>query len=105
MTEADEFVIGDFEQKLNRLMDAYGRLKAENAALKEQLRHQSVELDEARKQYKEMSESYSDLQLAKIISVGESELGATQKRLSELVREVDWCIKQLSVSGQDEDVV
>ena len=45
MTGVDGFVIENFESKLNRLMDAYTQLSAENIALREQLTQQSVELD------------------------------------------------------------
>ena len=81
-------------------MDAYAQLSAENAALREQLAKQSVELDEIREQYIGLTESYSNLKLAKIISANDSEIGATQQRLSKLVREVDRCIALLNASEQ-----
>ncbi len=100
MTEVDEIVIENFESKLNRLMDAYTQLAAENTALREQLSQQSVELDKVREQYAELTDSYSNLKLAKIISVNDSEIGDTQRRLSKLVREVDKCIALLNASEQ-----
>ena len=105
MTEVDEFVIGNFESKLNRLMEAYMQLSAENTALREQLSLQSVELDDMREQYTKLSESYTNLKLAKIISVNDSDLGDTQRRLSKLVREVDKCIALLNASGQNDDML
>lgn len=105
MTEADEIVIGNFDSKLNRLMEAYTQLLAKNAALREQLAQQSVELDKARKQYDELTQSYTNLKLAKIISVSDSEIGDTQRRLSKLVREVDKCIALLNASEQKDDTL
>ena len=105
MTEVDEIVIENFESKLNRLMDAYTQLAAENTALREQLDQQSVELDRVREQYAELAESYSNLKLAKIISVNDSEIGDTQRRLSKLVREVDKCIALLNASEQKDDML
>ena len=105
MTEVDEIVIENFESKLNRLMEAYTRLSAENATLREELNRQSVELDKVREQYDELTESYSNLKLAKIISVNDSELGDTQRRLSKLVREVDKCIALLNASEQKDDML
>ena len=96
MTGVDGFVIENFESKLNRLMDAYTKLSAENVALREQLTQQSVELAEVREQYDELTASYANLKLAKIISVNDSEIGDTQRRLSKLVREVDQCIALLN---------
>ena len=88
MTEVDEIVIKNFESKLIRLMEAHTALAHENMQLRERLAHQSVELDEAREQYAILQKSYSDLKLAKIISVDDTEIGNTQKKLSKLVREV-----------------
>ena len=103
MTKADEIVIENFESKLNRLMEAYTRLSAENEALREQLNQQSVELDKVREQHKELTESYTNLKLAKMISANDLEIGDTQRRLSKLVREVDKCIALLNASEQKEN--
>ena len=96
MTGVGDIVIENFESKLNRLMGAYTQLSAENAALRKQLVQQSVELAEVREQYNELTASYANLKLAKIISVDDSEIGDTQRRLSKLVREVDKCIALLN---------
>jgi predicted nuclease with TOPRIM domain len=103
MTGVDGVVIENFESKLNRLMDAYTRLSAENAALREQLAQQSVELVKVREQYDELTASYTNLKLAKIISVSDSEMGDTQQRLLKLVREVDRCIALLNASEQQDE--
>ena len=105
MTGVDGVVIENFESKLNRLMDAYTRLSAENAALREQLAQQSVELVKVREQYDELTASYTNLKLAKIISVSDSEKGDTQQRLLKLVREVDRCIALLNASGQKDETL
>ena len=103
MTGVDGVVIENFESKLNRLMDAYTRLSTENAALREQLAQQSVELVKVREQYDELTASYTNLKLAKIISVSDSEKGDTQQRLLKLVREVDRCIALLNASEQQDE--
>jgi predicted nucleic acid-binding Zn-ribbon protein len=100
MTEVDEIVIVNFESKLNRLMNAYTQLSAENASLRKQMVQQSVELEKMREQYAELTTSYTNLKLAKIISVNDSEIGDTKRKLSKLVREVDKCIALLNASGQ-----
>lgn len=105
MTEKDRAIIANFESKLGRLMDVYTQLAAENAVLRERMGQQAEELERLRKQYDELSTSYSDLKLAKIISVNDAELGDTQRRLSKLVREVDKCIALLNASEQKDDVL
>ena len=42
MTGVDGVVIGNFESKLNRLMEAYTQLSVENTALREQLAAKGV---------------------------------------------------------------
>ena len=103
MTEVDEIAIKNFESKLSRLKEGYTQLAKENAVLREQLSQQSVQLDKVREQYTLLQKSYSDLKLAKIISIDDTEIGATKKRLSKLVREVDQCIALLNASEQKED--
>ena len=105
MTEKDRAIIANFESKLGRLMDVYIQLAAENAVLRERMGQQAEELERLRKQYDELSTSYSDLKLAKIISVNDTELGDTQRRLSKLVREVDKCIALLNASEQKDDML
>ena len=105
MTEKDRAIIANFESKLGRLMDVYTQLAAENAVLRERMGQQAEELERLRRQYDELSTSYSDLKLAKIISVNDTELGDTQRRLSKLVREVDKCIALLNASEQKDDVL
>lgn len=86
-------------------MEAYTQLSEENVALREQLELQSVELGKIREQYKELTQSYTNLKLAKIISVNDSEVGDTQRRLSKLVREVDKCIALLNASGLTDEML
>ena len=105
MTEANGFVIENFESKLNRLMEAYTQLSAENADLRRQLDLQSVELAKAREQYNELTASYTELKRATIIRASDSEIGEAQQRLLKLVREVDRCIALLNASGQNDDTL
>lgn len=105
MTEVDEIIVSNFESKLSRLMEAYTQLVKENTALHEQLSHQSAELNKAHEQYVILEKSYSDLKLAKIISIDDTDIGDTRKRLSKLVREVDRCIALLNASKQTEETL
>ena len=105
MTTADEFIIKNFELKLSRLMEAYTQLAEENRTLHEQLNQQSAKLDKALEEYTLLEKSYSDLKLAKIISINDTEIGNTKKRLSKLVRDVEKCIALLNASKQTENTL
>ena len=105
MTAVNGLVIANFESKLNRLMEVHTQLLRENAALRERLELQTIELDKVREQNAELAASYKNLKLAKIISVNDQEIGDTQRRLARLVREVERCIALLNASEQKDDML
>ena len=96
MIGTDGFVVENFESKLSRLLQAHAQLKEENRQLRNVIDKQSVEFDELRKQYASLTQSYTELKLAKVIGMGDSDIESAQKRLSKLVREVDKCIELLN---------
>ena len=96
MIGTDGIVVENFESKLSRLMEAHTQLKDENRQVRNAIDRQSVELDELRKQYTALTQSYTELKLAKIIGMGDTDIDNAQKRLSKLVREVDKCIELLN---------
>ena len=77
-------------------MVSYTQLKEENWKLRNAIDKQSVELDELRRQYTSLTQSYAELKLARIIGMGDTDIDSAQKRLSKLVREVDKCIELLN---------
>ena len=96
MTTVDEFAIEKLESKLDRLMEAYTQLIKENQQLRTTIVQQSVELDNLQKQHTLLAQSYTDLKLAKAISVEDLDIQSAQKRLTKLVREVEQCIALLN---------
>jgi chromosome segregation ATPase len=96
MTTVDEFAIEKLESKLDRLMEAYTQLIKENQQLRTTIVQQSVELDNLQKQHTLLGQSYTDLKLAKAISVEDLDIQSAQKRLAKLVREVEQCIALLN---------
>lgn len=96
MIGADVLAVENFESKLSRLMNAYTQLKEENKQLRNTIEGQSVELDELRNQNASLTQSYTELKLAKVIGIGDSDIESAQKRLSKLVREVDKCIELIN---------
>jgi hypothetical protein len=96
MTTVDEFAIEKLESKLDRLMEAYTQLIKENQQLRTTIVQQSVELDNLQKQHTLLGQSYTDLKLAKAISIEDLDIQSAQKRLAKLVREVEQCIALLN---------
>lgn len=96
MTEEDKRLINTFEGKLRHLMFLYDELKKENVSLRQLLSQKEAELARLENSRKELEEQYTNLKMARIISINDSELRDTKQRLARLVREVDKCIALLN---------
>ena len=96
MTEEDRKLIGSFEGKLRHLMFLFDELKQENADLKLLLTQKDKELKQLDLSRKELEARYTDLKMARTISLYDKDIKDTKQRLTSLVREVDKCIALLS---------
>jgi len=96
MTEEDRKFISSFEGKLRHLMFLFDELKQENADLKLLLTQKDKELKQLDLSRKELEARYTDLKMARTISLYDKDIKDTKQRLSSLVREVDKCIALLN---------
>ena len=96
MTEEDRKLIGSFEGKLRHFMFLYEELRKENADLKHLLSQKDDEIRRLELSRKELEASYTDLKMARTISLYDKDIKDTKQRLTSLVREVDKCIALLS---------
>ena len=96
MTEEDRKLIGSFEGKLRHFMFLFDELKQENADLKLLLTQKDKELKQLELSRKELEARYTDLKMARTISLYDKDIKDTKQRLSSLVREVDKCIALLN---------
>ena len=96
MTEEDKKLLNTFEGKLRHLLLLYEEVKKENASLREVLAEKDNEILRMENSRKELEEKYTNLKMARIISINDSELRDTKQRLARLVREVDKCIAMLN---------
>lgn len=77
-------------------MYLYKELKKENATLKQLLSEKEEEIVRMADSQKELEARYTNLKMARMISINDNELRDTKQRLSKLVREVDKCIALLN---------
>ena len=96
MTEEDRKLIGSFEGKLRHFLFLFDELKQENADLKLLLRQKEEEIKLLEQSRKELEDRYTDLKMARTISLYDKDIKDTKQRLTSLVREVDKCIALLS---------
>lgn len=96
MTEEDRKLLNTFEGKFRHLLFLYDELKKKNASLKAELSEKESEIQTLKNSLKESEERYTNLKMARMISVNDNEIRDTKQRLARLVREVDKCIALLN---------
>ena len=77
-------------------MFLFDELKQENADLKLLLSKKDEEIKQLEQSRKELEAQYTDLKMARTISLYDKDIKDTKQRLSNLVREVDKCIALLN---------
>lgn len=92
MTEEQQKKLTIFKTRVRQLMLLCESLKEENNSLQTQLRSREAELKDANKALLELTASYDNLLLAKMVSFGKKDIKEAQQTLSGLVREIDKCI-------------
>lgn len=96
MTEEDKKLLNTFEAKLRHFIYLHEELKRENAKLKQLLADKDEEVKRLEGSRKELEVMYTNLKMARTISIHDNDIRDTKQRLSKLVREVDKCIALLN---------
>ncbi|MCD8166448.1 MAG: hypothetical protein LUE93_10215 [Bacteroides sp.] len=96
MTTDDKKLLDIFEARLRHLFFLFDELKMENTRLKQEITGKKEEIEILKSRLAEVERNYSNLKVARTISLNNNELKATKRRLSQLVREVDKCIDLLN---------
>jgi chromosome segregation ATPase len=96
MTEEDKKLVNSFEGKLRHFMFLYDELKQENADLKHLLTQKDEEIKHLELSQKDLEARYTDLKMARTLSLYDKDIKDTKQRLTSLVREIDRCIALLN---------
>lgn len=96
MTEEDKKLVNSFEGKLRHFMFLYDELKQENADLKHLLTQKDEEIKHLELSQKDLEAKYTDLKMARTLSLYDKDIKDTKQRLTSLVREIDRCIALLN---------
>jgi predicted nucleic acid-binding Zn-ribbon protein len=96
MTEEERKLVSSFEGKLRHFMFLYEELRKENADLKHLLIQKDDEIKQLELSLKQLEAQYTDLKMARTISLYDKDIKDTKQRLSSLVREIDRCIALLN---------
>ncbi|HIZ05318.1 MAG TPA: hypothetical protein H9818_05625 [Candidatus Phocaeicola gallistercoris] len=96
MTENDKKLLNTFEEKLRHFISLYQEVKEENTSLRRLLSEKEAEITRIENSRKELEVQYTNLKMARILSIDDNDIKDTKQRLTRLVREVNKCIALLN---------
>ena len=101
MTSEEEKTIKTLETRTRQLILKFQQIKEENEELQSELVTKAKELQEVKQKNQQLEANYADLKMAKMLEIGDTDLGAAKQRINRLVRDVDKCIALLKAMGPE----
>ena len=96
MTDEEKRQLKNFDGKVRQLLQNYRVMLKENADLYIEMDRKDEEIARLKAELRQSQSDYSNLKLAKMIEISDSELKGAKQRISKLVREINKCIGLLS---------
>ena len=93
---ADEKTINTFATRVRQLILEFGKLKKENAELYEMVDERDAQIKALQEKLSQAEHDYNSLKMAKMMTISDADMEATQKRVAKLIRDVNKCITLLS---------
>lgn len=93
---ADEKTINTFATRVRQLILEFGMLKQENAELYEMVDERDAQIKALQEKLSQAEHDYNSLKMAKMMTISDADMEATQKRVAKLIRDVNKCITLLS---------
>ena len=93
---ADEKTINTFATRVRQLILEFGKLKQENAELYEMVDERDAQIKALLEKLSQAEHDYNSLKMAKMMTISDADMEATQKRVAKLIRDVNKCITLLS---------
>ena len=102
MTDEEKRQLKNFDGKVRQLLQNYRVMQKENADLYIEMDRKDEEIARLKAELRQSQSDYSNLKLAKMIEISDSELKGAKQRISKLVREINKCIGLLSTDLNQE---
>ena len=96
MTDEEKRQLKNFDGKVRQLLQNYRVMQKENTDLYIEMDRKDEEIARLKAELRQSQSDYSNLKLAKMIEISDSELKGAKQRISKLVREINKCIGLLS---------
>jgi predicted RNase H-like nuclease (RuvC/YqgF family) len=93
---ASEKTINTFATRVRQMILKFEDIKHENAELYAMVDERDAKIKELQEKLTQAKHDYDSLKMAKMMTISDSDMETTQKRIAKLIREVNKCITLLS---------
>ena len=93
---ASEKTINTFATRVRQMILKFEDVKHENAELYAMVDERDAKIKELEEKLTQAKHDYDSLKMAKMMTISDSDIEATQKRIAKLIRDVNKCITLLS---------
>lgn len=93
---ASEKTINTFATRVRQMILRFEEIKHENAELYAMVDERDAKIKELEEKLTQAKHDYDSLKMAKMMTISDSDMETTQKRISKLIRDVNKCITLLS---------
>ena len=93
---ASEKTINTFATRVRQMILKFEDIKHENAELYAMVDERDAKIKELQEKLTQAKHDYDSLKMAKMMTISDSDVETTQKRIAKLIRDVNKCITLLS---------
>ena len=93
---ASEKTINTFATRVRQMILKFEDIKHENAELYAMVDERDAKIKELQEKLTQAKHDYDSLKMAKMMTISDSHMDTTQKRIAKLIRDVNKCITLLS---------
>ena len=91
-----EKTINTFATRVRQMILKFEDIKHENAELYAMVDERDAKIKELQEKLTQAKHDYDSLKMAKMMTISDSDMETTQKRIAKLIRDVNKCITLLS---------
>ena len=93
---ASEKTINTFATRVRQMILKFEDIKHENAELYAMVDERDAKIKKLQEKLTQAKHDYDSLKMAKMMTISDSDMETTQKRIAKLIRDVNKCITLLS---------
>ena len=93
---ASEKTINTFATRVRQMILKFEDIRHENAELYAMVDERDAKIKDLEEKLTQAKHDYDSLKMAKMMTISDSDMEATQKRIAKLIRDVNKCITLLS---------